>query len=268
MLPVFLAVTAFVALVAFGGWWWFSGKSDTVLGRNTVSAAPAPTATPAPMFTVTPNPTQTATNLPAPAPITLEKTKLRVAGVPFTPTATATKTATATRIPPTPTPTKTPTITPTPTPATDYTIIANETISEPDRVYPVISGWIVEKDGVTPRPAAVELRYPGGSMRYPRPNNVDVANGHYEFLVSPGVYDLVLLDGDRPAVQIVVSENQQTRYEVSFQHNRTRRITAALSNPWNEAQAPNPATVATMFSSPVATPTPVVYTLFIPIVLR
>jgi len=267
-LGLLLAGLAFAA-VAVAGFWWWGSDNNTLFGKQPQASAVAELPSPIPI-----TPTVTPTNTPSPAPI------------PITPTPTATPTEHAAKAkllvqplspvlptdtprPPHPeerTPTATPTITNTPTPATEYTIIANEVIIDAERVYPVVSGWIVEADGVTPRPVAVELRYNGGSMRYPRPNNVDVANGHYEFLVSPGAFELVVLDGDYPAVPVVVSDNPQTRYEISFKYNKTRTVAAAISNPWNEAQAPIP--VEAVYTSPIATPTPMIYRLYLPQILK
>ena len=269
LLPLLLAGAGFVALVAVGIWWW--GSDNNSLFNKQQQHTPAVLADVPPPITTTPTPTVTPS--PAPIPITTTptptptehtaKTKLQVQQPlsPILPTDTPRPPHPAER-----TPTATPTITNTPTPVTDYTIIANEIISEPERVYPVVSGWIVEADGVTPRPVAVALRWPGGEMRYPRPNNVDIANGHYEFLASPGAFELVVLDGDYPAVPVVVSDNPHSRYEISLRYNKSRAVSAAISNPWNEAQAPKP--VEAVYTSPVPTPTPNIHSVYLPMVLK
>lgn len=199
-------------------------------------------------------------------------------------------------VPPTPTPTPTPTATPesslfsspvdtpavvvsvptgtpmpTATPEFDYMQISDD-VTPSDELYSYVSGWIVERDGHTPRPVAVELIMPDGTtMRYPRPNNTDVANGHYEFLVSPGAYTLRVLDGRFQDVYFAVSDTPQ-RYEISFKYLGTRSIVAARSEPWSKY---SPASVSA-FSTPVTTspiPTPTstparTFTLYLPLIFK
>jgi hypothetical protein len=155
-----------------------------------------------------------------------------------------------------PTTTLTPTLTPTPWPY-DYSILTHQVEPETAKLYSYISGWVVEQDGETPRPAAVTLRYPGGVMRWPRPRAMDVANGRYEFLVSPGRYWLQVDDPGAPVIQIdVVSDNE--RHEVSFQLLVSRPMASpAISNPWREnAEIPVSARPATPTATPTITPTP------------
>ncbi len=59
-----------------------------------------------------------------------------------------------------------------------------------------VSGWVVESDGKTPRPVAMELCYQDGCLEWPRPGAADVATGFYEFLVSPGYWTLKVKDTD------------------------------------------------------------------------
>lgn len=125
----------------------------------------------------------------------------------------------------TPTPLPTPTINP-----YDYVVIGHEV--KPEGLYSYVSGWIVESDGRTPRPVAVRLTYPTGELRYPRPNNADVASGRYEFLVSPGEYWLTIDDQGSPRIPIVIGQ-EAVRHEVSFRLTKSRPIrNPAISSPW------------------------------------
>jgi hypothetical protein len=150
------------------------------------------------------------------------------------------------------TPTITITITATPWPY-DYAIVGYQVEPETDKLYSYVSGWVVEQDGSTPRPAAVTLRYPGGVMRWPRPRAMDIANGRYEFLVSPGRYWLQVDDPGAPTIQIdVVSDNE--RHEISFQLRLSRPLPGpAISNPWRENATP-PALATPATATPTITP--------------
>jgi len=256
-----VAIVSAIILI-FGGGWFF-------LRDQPVKAAES-----IPTATLMAYATQTATETAVRTPY------IRVPA--FTPTPTTTPIPTATETAPvlssvhqspvsqpmqqivvvvtaTPTPTSTP-------PPHAYEVIAN--YSQPEPMYSYISGWIVEADGTTPRPVGIEVRYPTGSMMYPRPNNKDIADGHYEFMVSPGEYDVHVLDYDAPSVHISVTEN--TRYEVSFRHTRpSDNIMPVRSNPWG-AQFEQPQPISTPYS-PVSTPTPTstpVSVLYLPVVFK
>jgi hypothetical protein len=209
----------------------------------TATASPRPplsTANPGiPTATPTQLPTSTQTHTPTPEPVSTSPvaTPAQIFNSPILPTATLTPTIT---------------ITATPWPY-DYAIVGYQVEPETEKLYSYVSGWVVEQDGSTPRPAAVTLRYPGGVMRWPRPRAMDVANGRYEFLVSPGRYWLQVDDPGAPVIQIdVVSDNE--RHEISFRLRLSRPLPGpAISNPWREnAEIPVSARPAT----PTATPTP------------
>lgn len=132
---------------------------------------------------------------------------------------------------PPPTLTQTITITKTPVYTLPYRVYAN---THGSGLYSYISGWIVENDGITPRPILVILKFPTGQMTYPRPNHNDVATGYYEFLVSPGDYVLQIQGFTYP---VKVSDTP-TRYEISFEYTRSDRVeNAAKSQPWNNPQS-------------------------------
>jgi len=181
-----------------------------------------------------------------------------------------TATATATPALPTATATLTPTATPDPF---DYVVFGNE--YQYSDMYTYISGWIVESDGVTPRPAKVRLRFNGGEMLYPRPNNRDVANGHYEFMATPGRYWLEIVgDGPSQVVEIDIGDSP-VRREISFRFNKSRPITPARSVPWDEPknrrsisiqQQPTP--TATPTATATATPINYRFRVYMPMVAK
>ena len=257
----FEAIVAIVSaiILMFGGGWWFFLRDQPVKAAESIPTATlmvyatqtatetavrtpyirVPAFTPTPTITPTPTVTETAQVL---SPVFESPVSPPVQQVVVV--VTATPTATATRAP------------------HAYETIAND--SQPEPMYSFISGWIVEADGSTPRPVGIEVRYPTGSMTYPRPNNTDIANGHFEFMVSPGEYDVQVLDYDAPSVHISVTEN--TRYEISFRHTRPGdNIAPVRSNPWG-TQFEQPQPVSTPYS-PVPTPTPF-SVLYLPVVFK
>lgn len=161
----------------------------------------------------------------------------------------------------TPTPAPPPTATPWPY---DYQIIGREVRASD--LYSYVSGWIVEQDGTTPRPARVRLRFATGEMLYPRPNNRDVANGHYEFLAGPGRYWLEVDDGQSPVVQIDIADGE--RHEISFQSTRARPLTTpARSSPWYEPGLDR-TTKSPQVAPAVVAPAEMKYKLFLPLMIN
>lgn len=265
-----LGAVALLILLAAGGWWWYAGRTtEPVEAAGPKPAAPATLIIP--------------TNTPLPTPVILTPTVTitpPIAGkhkATSTPTPTPTPTATSrvltsvfqspikTVVAATPRPPHPLERTPTPSPF-NYEIIAN--IVHPEPLYPYISGWVVEQDGTTPRPIGVELVFPTGTMEYPRPNNRDIATGYYEFMVSPGDYELRINDNKTPVVFIHV-EGIAQRYEVSFRYLGDDTLLAAVvSNPWQGDD--NPAEVAAA-EAPTQTPTPTPpkpLHIYLPVVLR
>ena len=169
---------------------------------------------------------------------------------------------------PTVIPTETPTQTPTPLPP--YEIIYNAVHPEGNTGASYhISGWIVEADGTTPRPVAMELCYSDGCLYWPRPGQADIATGYYEFLVSPGFWWLRVMDTDGISIPVEVAPDGPARYEISIQHNGVRGIVPARSNPWDERYPTPVGVVTTVASSPVATPTADnLHTIYLPMVVK
>jgi hypothetical protein len=104
-------------------------------------------------------------------------------------------------------------------------------------------------------------------MRYPRPNNTDIANGHYEFLASPGEYWLSIDDPGAPKIPVTIG-NEPTRHEISFRFVITRSVAVARSNPWSAPSASS--SLSTAKTAPTATKTPTKYVrrIFLPLVVR
>lgn len=263
------AIIGLVAMVAVPWLWWQSGRVARADGAGVRNTQPAtmiayesstiPTETPAP--TASPTPTETPTNHPQSrkvllydfvSPINTPRPDHPDAPAP---TATATQTATAT-----PTPTE--------TPKPPYEILYHAVWPEenPGASYH-ISGWVVEADGKTPRPVGMELCYADGCLQWPRPGAADVANGFYEFLVSPGYWTLKVKDTDGIDFGFQVYPDGPARYEVSFRFNGSRTIAPARSNPW-DVRYPTP--VGSGPTSPVATPTPVQKNnhIYLPVVVK
>lgn len=259
------AIVAFLFVCGFVGW-YFVGRGQaneapvvsTSVNVDTPKLEPNQiTATYLAQLSPPKNVTATVTKLPSPVSL---------------PTLTPTETPTETPIAiqphspialPTATPTPTPTATPEPT---GYQVLGHDVDYEP--LYAYVSGWVVERDGVTPRPIPVILRYPTGVMRYPRPNNRDVANGRYEFLVSPGRYWLQVDEPGGPVVGLVVQDNE--RHEISFRLWDDRPISAARSQPWVGTEPPptSPANQEIQSLDPTATPKALPSRMFLPIIQR
>jgi len=281
---VLLAVTALVAMIAAPAW-WFWPRQTTATEPPVVAAAPVilPTHTPipAPTPTLTPTlaiPTSTPPLLPTMAVVTVttvSRSKLssldislfsspivRMTPTVVTVTAAVTPAVVITTHPQAITVPLSP-----PTPTYRVLLNASHVESNPGASYH-ISGWIVERDGHTPRPVQMALDFPTGSMAWPRPGMTDVANGYYEFLVEPGNYTLRIVDDEPFALPVVISPTGPLRQEISIQYNGERPIEAAYSQPWNSSRAAHPTSIA---SSPVVQPTatPVrQYAVYLPIVLR
>lgn len=256
-----LPVVALLVLGAFG-YWRYAGR-----GVFEVEAEAEGKAKPVPTLVVKTEGKPTQTALPAPVIITPTSTLTPTVSPSSTPTPTVSPTVEALEsvfVSPvviTPTAIISPTATPWPY---DYEIIANAAISE--TLYPYISGWIVERDGSTPRPVEIELRFPTGTMAFPRPNHNDVATGYYEFLVSPGEYDLALRGG--PPVHISVGA-APARYEVSLRYlNDDRATTAARSRPWTGPAPPGDAPQPTAAPTPTTTATPKQKRLYLPLIVH
>lgn len=267
-----LPIVAFILIIAFGAWWYMGrGAENPLLGKQ-ASAPKKPTVT----ITATREPTRTG--IPEPIMImtaavsptkSISPTLTPVISPSLTPTTMVLEPVFVSPVNPpviSPTVTITPTATPSPY---DYQIITHKAITQPETLYPYVSGWIVESDGITPRPVKIELRYPTGMLAFPRPNHNDVSTGYYEFLVSPGEYDLFLAGG--PPIHISVSDTP-ARYEVSLRYLKNDRATvAARSNPWNSHIGGNPP--ANLASKPeptataTATPKPI-HRVYLPLVLK
>lgn len=246
------SIVLLLLLCAGSGWYYVGrGRADDAVPAETVVSRLEPaqlTATagpPSPSTIISSNPT--STSLPSPIAALSSVNRSPVATPPFSLpllgqiTATLTPTNTA---PPVhvavvdPRPTSTPSPTPAPTASPySYEVIGNE-IQSSDR-YSYVSGWIVEEDGVTPRPALARLKFATGEMLFPRPNNRDIANGRYEFMVTPGRYWLSVGDGS-PEIQIDV-DDAPARYEVSFRDLSGSVLSSpARSTPWNEPRPARP----------------------------
>lgn len=164
----------------------------------------------------------------------------------------------------TPTPTTSPTPTATATPGYEV-IYQNTTPQESGSIH--ISGWIVEADGVTPRPVAVQLDYPTGSLQYPRPGAADVATGYYEFLVSPGDWVLRVKDNNGIAVPVHIPETTHpARYEISLKYTGVNASRVARSTPWDN-QYPTPGASSVASSSDEPDETDQTYQVFLPVVV-
>jgi len=248
--------------------WWSNGRTASadapppppevaqVALPSPIPITPTPTASP------TPAPTETPTATPM-----VEKSAKSLLQQPLSPIE-----PTVTPRPPHPeerTPTPTNTATPTNTPLPPYEVIYNAVHPEGNTGASYhVSGWIVEADGVTPRPVAMELCYSDGCLYWPRPGAADTATGYYEFLVSPGFWWLRVMDTDGVSVPVEVAPDGPARYEVSIRYNGDRNISVARSDPW-DARYPTPVgIVEAVTTSPVATPTtaPKLYQVYLPIV--
>jgi len=221
------------------------------LPTATVTSTRTPLPPPSPIPSPSPVPSLV---LPSVSPVATPRLLGRVTSrtlVIATPAATATVTATATLTPP----------------PHDYVVIGHEVQDSP--LYSYVSGWIVETDGVTPRPVRVRLRFPSGEMTYPRPNNRDVADGHYEFMASPGHYWLeVVGDGSSPAVPVIIGD-QPARHEISFKLATDRpAISPARSSPWDDPDPQRPVGAASKPAPEPVTTIDINYHIFIPSVGR
>jgi len=269
-----IAIVSLVVLMLGGVWYWRKPvQADDKPRRGRVA------------MSITKTPTSTAST--APTTIFVSATRTPHIRPPwFTPTHTPTVTPT-----PTPSPSMTPplagttlnspmqppvvvvvtaTPTPTSTPAPyTYEVIANYT--QPESLYSFISGWIVEPDGKTPRPVAVDLIFATGKMTFPRPNNVDVATGYFEFMVSPGDYLLRVRERGAPNVPVHIGLTP-VRHEISFRRTGPGPIiTPVHSSPWaygTPAPTPTPAPTSTPTPTSTATLTPQMFNLFLPVVMQ
>lgn len=263
-----LGAIGFLIALVYAPIWFFTGRNAQAKEKphTPVAADWTPTDIPSP----TPTATITPTNTPIPAPVWRDKAAKTLFSSPIramTTTITATATITPPIIYPTATPTALPTATPTATPNPfDYQIIANN--QQPTDLYWYISGWVVEADGTTPRPVAVQVTAPDGlKMLYPRPHNTDVATGHYEFMVAPGSWAVTVLDGKTPTAYIAVGD-EPSRYEVSFKFLYNRPVKAARSAPWGSSTNP-PANTADPTATSTATPDPRRrYHIYLPIITK
>jgi hypothetical protein len=268
-LLAFGALIALVAMVAVPVLLWQNGhKANAEIGRKAEHPATliakepqtTPTETPAP----TASPTATQTPTPTERPEQAGKMLLQDFNSPIaTPRPDHPDAPTAI-----PAPTITPTEPPSPTPLPPYENIYHVVWPEnnPGASYHV-SGWVVEADGTTPRPVAMELCYQDGCLEWPRPGANDVATGYYEFLVSPGYWTLKVKDSDGPEMGFQVYPDGPARYEMTFRFNGNRPVSAARSNPWDNRY---PTPVGSVASSPVPTPTatPAHTVIYLPVVVK
>lgn len=272
-----LLLFGFVAVA----WLYFAGRSkpeaETVarlepsqLTATALALAPVATPTAMPSLLI-PSPTASPTPWLKPTPL-VTKTPLFARVV----TATLSSPVVASSLASSPLPTPTPPavveavvyspILPTPTTSLyDYLILNHDVGPETEKLYSYVSGWIVEPDGSTPRPVGVKLCHPSACMHYPRPNNRDVANGYYEFLVSPGLYWLEVSDTKSPVVQLEIGT--QERHEVSFQLTTARPLAqAVVSDPWTGAALSG--NQQSFGSGPAATATPAPHLIYLPAIIR
>lgn len=274
------AIIALVAMVAIPAWlFWSNGHKAnatttidetgetapefaTVIAYPPETATATASATATPTETTSPTPTMTPTETPTEKP---EKQGKPLALMEFnSPIAT-------------PKPTDTPA--PTNTPAPPYQVLYTATWPENNEGASFhVSGWVVEADGKTPRPVAMEICYhKEGCMQYPRPGGTDVATGYYEFLVQPGYWELRVKDTDGLTLPFMVyPDDGPARYEISFKFNGDRRVAPARSNPWN-TDYPTPTPEDWLPPDPTCTPTPVgtptptperPYHMYLPVVVR
>lgn len=253
------AIIALVALVAVPAWliWGNGHKASAAIDETGESAPNYPTAIAYPpetaTATVTATPTETASPTPTITPTATPTEKPEKLGEPLalmefnSPIATP-----RSEHPDVPTPTVTP------TPAPPYQVLYTATWPENNEGASFhVSGWVVEADGKTPRPVAMEICYhKEGCMQYPRPGGTDVATGYYEFLVQPGYWELRVKDTDGLTLPFMVyPDDGPARYEISFKFNGDRRVAPARSNPWN-ADYPTPTPEDWLPPDPTYTPTP------------
>lgn len=248
---IFMAIGSVVLLLLLcggSGWYYVGrGRAEEAATAEIANIEPSPQAAPGTVGPLSPSPAppqseSPSTPLPPPVPVVLSVAVSPLATPsPFpllgyiTPTNTAPPIVEIAAVNPIPTDAPAPSPTPTASPYPydyDYEVIGNEV--QPSDLYAYVSGWIVEQDGSTPRPARVRLRFATGEMLYPRPNNRDMANGRYEFMVSPGRYWLEVDDQSSPVIQIDVGD-APARYEVSFRSLHAEPLAApARSSPWDE----------------------------------
>lgn len=264
----------FGALISCSVWWFFGRDTETTASTLEPSQLTATAVALAPQTpTLTPTQTSTLTPTPSPLPPTPTTTATATISLPesriSSPLASPKKLLLASKQGPVVTPLtpvfNSPLPTPTATREFDYEVIGHEIT--PEGLYSYVSGWIVEMDGQTPRPVGVRLHYPTGEMRYPRPNNTDIANGHYEFLASPGEYWLSVDDQGAPQIPVTIG-NEPARHEISFRLVITRSVAVARSNPWSGPSASS----STAKTAPTATATKTANKLarriFLPLVVR
>ena len=164
-------------------------------------------------------------------------------------------------------PEETTTPTPTATPSTNYIIISHD-YGPIDDKYPYISGWILESDGETARPAKIDLCHPSACMAYPRPTNTDIASGYYKFLVEPGHFTLKI-DNLAYNIHVISTTNQF----INLKYTSPEKLeTAARSNPWNthtnQSRPQNTTTPPTLTPTPTPTPTPPKTKIYTPIIIK
>jgi len=260
----------FGVLVSCSVWWFFGRNTDQTTASTLEPSQLTATAVALAPQTPTLTPNQTFTPIPTPSPLPPTPTTTATATISLpesrisSPVASPKKLLLASKqqgpvvTPLTPvfnSPLPLPTAT---TRAFDYEVIGHEIT--PEGLYSYVSGWVVEMDGQTPRPVGVKLHYPTGEMRYPRPNNTDIANGHYEFLASPGEYWLSIDDPGAPKVPVTIG-NEPTRHEISFRFVITRSVAVARSNPWSGPSA-------TSGLGTAKTPAKYARRVFLPLVVR
>jgi len=244
------SIVLLLLLCGGSGWYYVGrGRADEAAPAETVVTRLEPaqltaTAGPPSLKNSPPlSPTLTISGTPLPPPLVLSSVAMSPLATPspltfpllgqITATITPTNTAPPVHVAVVdPRPTSTPSPTPAPTVSPyNYEVIGHEV--QPSDLYSYVSGWIVEEDGATPRPARARLKFATGEMLFPRPNNRDIANGRYEFMVTPGRYWLSVGDGS-PEIQIDVS-GDPARYEISFRDLSGSPLSApARSVPWDE----------------------------------
>lgn len=264
------AIIGLVAIVAVP-WLWFSSGSKAKAETGT-ELKYTPTA-----VAVVGTPTQLPTQTASPTPTTHHEKMGKQLLLDFnSPIQTPEPSAVApVDVTPVPLPTQTPTATPTPLPPYQVLYTAVWTENNPGASYHV-SGWVVESDGKTPRPVAMELCHQDGCMQYPRPGQNDIATGFYEFVASPGYYELKVKDTDGLSLPFMIyGEDGPARYEISFKFNRERPVSPARSNPW-DSNYPTP--TPDMWLPPDPTATPIIatatpdpdkpYRVFLPVIYK